>query len=91
MSDDTSQQSELSLRQKQLSFKTKLIHSKYNKKRIQSRSIKVKTTSTTEAAAASKSETDFDSDSLRDIDPIQVACNNVLGQLFKVFCYSNKI
>ena len=67
---ETSQQTDQILRHKQLSFKTKLVQSKYKRRGSANR--------------PKQTDANIDVESLRNIDPIQVACNNVLGQLFKV-------
>ena len=70
MSEASLKQAEQILKHKQLSFKTKLIQSKYKRHGSANR--------------PKQTDANIDVESLRDIDPIQVACNNILGQLFKV-------
>jgi hypothetical protein len=68
------------LKQKSLSYKKKLVYSKYkninNKTKIKENEVN---------NSAQKDKHNFEIESLRDIDPIQVSCNNTIGQLFKVF------
>lgn len=87
------------LRRKRLSFKKKLIFSKYNKRRnlkslsvcSQNKEMRLEEEEDDKEGDEESNESStqpdnahFDMDRLRDMDSIQVSCNNKIGHLFKV-------